>query len=85
MPGRDQSLEAFRFAREAMVGFRIVARIGQHATDSGPPGGLFQQVVESVDIGPWSLAGLEGQNEVIARVANQPQFGEVVVRHRFPR
>jgi hypothetical protein len=66
-----------------MIGFRIVAGVGQHVQQANPLLGLRHDRAELVNIGPWSTADLKRQNEMIAGVADDVQLGITMTNRHF--
>ena len=84
MLGRYDRSDGVILAGETMIEFGVVAGVSSHARESYALECIDKEWAKLVHIGARAAAGVEGENEMIARIADDAQFGIAVINDGFP-
>lgn len=79
--GGDERTDAALLPGVAMVGLRVIARIGKDVVQQNLVQGLIEKRLEAIDVHTWSAARKNSQNEVGAAIDRGLQLGEGLVRN----
>ncbi len=84
MLGRNERADIVVIAGKPMIGLGVVASIGSHQREANPLESVGNERTKLVYIGSRTAASVEGQNEMIARIADHAQFGIAMINDCFP-
>lgn len=73
---RDDRADAQIRPRDAVIGLRIVAGIGDDGLEVGPPPGIDEQRLEEALVGPAAGCGAGGEDQVATGGHRQRELGQ---------
>src|SRR5262249_39347948 len=81
--GGDERAHAAHLPSMAMIGFGVIAGVGQCRIEEDAVQCLIQERDKAIAIYPWSTAGDGRDDEVRGAVGGGLQFGEGPIKHGF--